>query len=292
MIRQLRIGSAPSAQGRSLVEKIQDLRRRVWIREGAGQDISGADDLDLAPDTVHFYREAGGRILAAARVTLHHSATWRPDPRRFGPMPIPNRVRRIAVMSHLVVAPEVEGRGWSASLDRVRITWARRHAHMVLIDAPRQRVNRLLRERFQVVQMHASGPAPFEWRPTTWAALSRVFLRRWVVRSLTGFGFAAGLLASVLVVLAAWRGNVVPLAAILVAAVLVASIGRRSPWLVVALAITGVVGWDRSLLVALALSVAVIEILHWVSPKGRDSNEEFQSDAGAAATAGIGEAQP
>lgn len=145
----------------SIIRDIGKLRASVWFEEGHlspcvcpnGVWLDELDELDSRGN--HWAAFDGNRIVAAARLTLHHSLEDMPQSDEFSPYDLEIGLP-YAFMSRLVVEKAYRGRGLARRLDGLRLREAAlKGAKAVLVLATPCRVKTLQKQG--VVHFGLSG---------------------------------------------------------------------------------------------------------------------------------------
>ena len=114
--------------GRSdLLDEVGRLRVFAWKTEtGATPETDcWIDPVDREPGTRLYAIFSGDRIVASARLTIHTDLAQAPDAAVYAGVFASPPEPPIAVLSRLVVHPDVRRRGFGTALDRHRIDTAR-----------------------------------------------------------------------------------------------------------------------------------------------------------------------
>lgn len=155
----------------------QALRFTVWQSEGVAiHDPAHGVIADHHDDhSTHWGIFVGGRLVAAARLCLHHNLTDAPDAEMFMSVPIPLPV---ASMNRLVVLKSYRGQRLGGTLDRVRIQRAKELGARTVIATPVNVESRKESLRMQGFQSVSEVTGNAKWSPTVKISACYLLLRQ------------------------------------------------------------------------------------------------------------------
>lgn len=138
------------ANNQDLMNAIGSLRWEVWQQETgvASQLFPEGIWIDALDRTSkHFIVIDQGEIAAAARVSLHETATDLPDLESYAPM-LESLVFPLASLNRIVVKPKFRGRGFGHMLIEARLQSIHQQAASIVSIARGSQANRLERYGF------------------------------------------------------------------------------------------------------------------------------------------------